>query len=315
MNKFIAILSILFISTLSAFATTSWDNNQTTDPTVFKVKPISMQLCEDFSLTTGVCSGDNTYTITKTMTADDGRCDIAGAEPNAIACNFGSFDSPTLPSGVTYSYVRTELSRTMWLKGTVTNTGSNSGLASCMTDSTNVQADNSTYAEGKVTGSPTLQAINFANGPGNEAYQGNASKTSANTLSAYDCTSDWNAQACSWNYITSLQTQGATHYGPGTNGTTNWGAKDYYMFSAYYQSNEHIWMSDVEESDTSMILIYLLSTPYTTKAGITPTLKMSFSVENALDADFVKSEEAGKDDVQTCVLYVGSPGVTISLYD
>ena len=42
--------------------------------------------------------------------------------PNAIACNYGSFNNPKLPSGVTYSYIRTELSRSMWLKGTVTNT-------------------------------------------------------------------------------------------------------------------------------------------------------------------------------------------------
>ena len=63
------------------------------------------------------------------------------------------------------------------------------------------------------------------------------------------------------------------------------------------------------------ILMYVLATPYTTKAGTTPTLKMSFSVEDALDADFFKSEVAGKDDVLGCTVYVGSPGVSMSLYD
>ena len=87
------------------------------------------------------------------------------------------------------------------------------------------------------------------------------------------------------------------------------------MSAGYYASTEHIWMSDVEEADTSMILMYVLATPYTTKAGTTPTLKMSFSVEDALDVDFFKSEVGGQDDVLGCTVYVGAPGVSILLYD
>ena len=44
-----------------------------------------MKLCGDFDLTTGACTGDNIYTVVKTLTADDGRCDIAGVEQGAVA--------------------------------------------------------------------------------------------------------------------------------------------------------------------------------------------------------------------------------------
>ena len=158
MNKIFAIFSVLLISTVSLLAADF--EFSTGDPDIFKVKPISMQLCEDWNRSTGVCEGDNTYTIVKTMTADDGRCDIAGATQNAIACTFGSFDSPVLPSAVTYPYIRVELSRTMWLRGSVTNTNSPSstGVSICHTDGTKTQANNSQNAEGNSASdfTPTL---------------------------------------------------------------------------------------------------------------------------------------------------------------
>ena len=88
------------------------------------------------------------------------------------------------------------------------------------------------------------------------------------------------------------------------------------MITAYIAPSENIWQSDLEEDDTQMVLIYLLSSPYTrSSSDIFPTIKMSFDVTDALDSDFVKSTEAGKDDVKTCTLYVGSPGVNISVTD
>ena len=329
-NKIFTTIFIFLISTVSLFAANF--EFSTGDPDIFKVKPISMQLCEDWNRSTGVCEGDNTYTIVKTMTADDGRCDIAGATQNAIACTFGSFDSPVLPSAVTYPYIRVELSRTMWLRGSVTNTNSPSstGVSICHTDGTKTQANNSQNAEGNSASdfTPTLQALTFVNGAGNEATVAagtdNGSKTTANTDTSYatTCVSDASAQGCSWNSLPSLVAQGADHFIGGSNGsqvsgvgTSTWASKDYYMSAGYFTSTEHIWMSDVEEADTSMILMYVLATPYTTKAGTTPTLKMSFSVEDALDVDFFKSEVGGKDDVLGCTVYVGSPGVSILLYD
>ena len=330
MNKFFSIFFVFLISTVSLLAADF--EFSTGNPDVFKVKPISMQLCEDWTRSTGACSGDNIYTITKTMTADDGRCDIAGATANAIACTFGTFDSPVLPSGVTYPYIRVELSRTMWLRGTVTNTNSPSstGLSVCHTDGSNTQANNSQNAEGNVTVdfTPTLQSLTFVNGPGNEATiaagADNGNKTTANTDTSYTntCIGDASAQACSFNTLPSLIAQGAQHFIGATNGsqtsgvgTADWNSRDYFMSAPYYASTEHIWMSDLEAADTSLILMYVLATPYTTKAGITPTLKMSFSVEDALDVDFFKSEVGGKDDVLGCTVYVGSPGVSMSLYD
>ena len=88
------------------------------------------------------------------------------------------------------------------------------------------------------------------------------------------------------------------------------------MFTGYFAPTANIWQSDLVESDTSMVLIYKLTSPYArSSADIFPTIKMSFDVTDALDADFIKSEEAGKDDVKTCTLYVGNPGVTISITD
>ena len=331
MNKLFAIFFVFLISTVSLFAADFEPGSG--NPDMFKVKPISMQLCEDWTRSTGACSGDNIYTITKTMTADDGRCDIAGATANAIACTFGTFESPVLPSGVTYPYIRVELSRTMWLRGTVTNTNSPSstGVSVCHTDGSNTQANNSQNAEGNITANftPTLQALTFVNGPGNEATIAagvdNGTKTTANTDTSYistTCFNDASAQACSFNTMPSLVAQEAQHFMGFSNGTqvsgvgtADFNSRDYWMTAPYYASTEHIWMSDVEEADTSLILMYVLASPYTTKAGITPTLKMSFSVEDALDADFVKSEVGGKDDVLTCSVYVGSPGVSMLLYD
>ena len=331
MNKFITIFSIFLVSTVSLFAADFEDGEG--NPDIFKVNPIGMQLCDDWDRSTGECVGDNTYTITKTMTADNGRCDIAGATANAVACTFGTFDSPVLPSGVTYAYIRAELSRTMWLRGTVTNSNSPSstGVAQCHTDGSNTQANHSQNAEGNISSdfTPTLQAFTFVNGPGNEATVAagldDGTKTTPNSNTNYQstvCSANASAQACSWNSLPSLVAQGAQHFIGSSNGsqvsgvgTSTWGAHDYYMSAPYYVSPEHIWASDLEEADTSLVLMYVLDTPYTTKAGITPTLKMSFSVENALDANFIKSEVAGKDDVTTCSLYVGRPGVSMLLYD
>ena len=312
--KTFLILVILFISP-NIYANTFWDNNLSATPSVFKVKPNDMKLSGDFSLSTGECTGENIYTITKTMTADNGRCDIAGVEENAIACNYGPTNN--MPVGEEYKYLRVELDRTMWLKGTVTNSGSNSELSSCHTDSSNTQSANNIYAEGSVGGTESVQAINFVNGPGNEAFIGNATKTTSNTDESYinACNSDPNSQACSFGYINSLKTQGSVHRGPAASGG-NMSSYDYWMITAYIAPSENIWQSDLEEDDTQMVLIYLLSSPYTrASSDIFPTIRMSFDVTDALDADFIKSTEAGKDDVKTCTLYVGSPGVNISVTD
>ena len=47
MNKIFAIFSVLLISTVSLFAADF--EFSTGDPDIFKVKPISMQLCEDWN--------------------------------------------------------------------------------------------------------------------------------------------------------------------------------------------------------------------------------------------------------------------------
>ena len=168
-KKYLIISTILVLISSLSFAGTSWDYNQSGTPTVFKVKPIQMWLCENYNLTTGVCTGDNVHNIQSTVTADNGRCDIAAAPgTGAVACNMGS--TASVPKGITYNYVRMELDRTMWLSGTVTNSGSNADLASCHTDSSNVAA--SGYAdEGSTGGTASTQALRFMSGPGNEDFQ------------------------------------------------------------------------------------------------------------------------------------------------
>ena len=316
-NKIIgfSIVALFFTST-GTNSETFWDNDQTANPTVFKVKPTDMKLCGDFDLTTGACTGDNIYTVVKTLTADDGRCDIAGVEQGAVACNYGPTNS--MPVGETYNYARFELDRTMWLKGTITNSGGNSGMASCHTDSSNTQSSNSSAAEGSVGGTPSLQAITFMNGAGNDTIIGNATKTAANTSDAEDglCIADPTRSGCSFSYIQSLTDQGATHLGTGEGSVQIDGTQDYWMFTRYYVPVGSIWQSGLEENDTSLTLIYLLSSPYTrSSADIFPTVTMSFDVTNAMDAHFIRSEEAGKDDVSTCTIFVGNPGVTISISD
>ena len=310
-----SIVALIFTNT-AINAETFWDNDQTANPTVFKVKPTDMKLCGDFDLTTGACTGDNIYTVVKTLTADDGRCDIAGVEQGAVACNYGPTNS--MPVGETYNYARFELDRTMWLKGTIANSGGNSGMASCHTDSSNTQSSNSSSAEGSVGGTPSTQAITFLNGAGNDTIIGNATKTSANNSDAEDnlCAANPARSGCGFSYIQSLKDQGSIHLGTDEGSTQTFGDQDYWMLTRYYVPEGSIWQSGLEENDTSLTLIYLLSSPYTrSSADIFPTVTMSFDVTNAMDAHFIRSEEAGKDDVSTCTIFVGNPGVTISISD
>ena len=308
-------LVLIFNSSIT-YAETFWDNDQSADPTVFKVRPTDFKLCGDWDQSTGECTGDDIYTIVKTMTADDGRCDIAGVEQGAVACNYGPTNS--MPIGAEYHYARFELDRTMWLKGTITNTGSNSGMTSCHTDSSNTQSSNSVSAEGSVGGIPSIQAIKFLNGAGNDTVRPGGTNVTANTDASEDglCVANPARSGCGFGYIQSLKDQGATHLGTGDGSVQIDGTQDYWMLTRYYVPDGPIWQSGLEENDTSIVLIYLLDNTYIrSSADVFPTVKMSFDVTGAMDAHFIRSEEAGKDDVSTCTIFVGNPGVSVSITD
>jgi hypothetical protein len=309
-KKYLIISTILVLISSLSFADTSWDNNQSGTPTVFKVKPIQMWLCESYSLTTGVCTGDNIHNITSTVTADSGRCDIAAAPgTGAVACNMGS--TASVPKGITYNYARMELDRTMWLSGTVTNSGSNADLASCHTDSSNVAA--SGYAdEGSTGGTASTQALRFMSGPGNEDFQGNASVGTGNTTNTkWQSCYDSGGAGCSWSTVKFIDDNGGTAFNGSNDGSADYSQMNDYTVSA---SGGPVWQQGLADADTTMFMIYKLSTPFTRTLDTNPTIAMSFDVTDALDANFVKSTE-GTDVVSGCMLYVGNPGVTVTFSD
>lgn len=305
----ITFLFVLFYSSISYADATSWTAQSSGTPTVFKAKPISMKFCESFNIETGACNGANDFTFTKTWTYDNGRCDIAAAAQGQVACQFGSTEGMT--PGVTYYYAWMTVDRTMWLTGTVTDGGSNY----CHTDSNN---DNTatTASEGNTTQSftPTNQALMFQNGAGNDHDRGGIQFISdlPNTQSNYQsgssphCYANPSAPGCAWNTVATLEAANASGY-DGTNG----GAEHYTMTADYTTpSGGTIWQSGLDSSDTGFILIYKLSTPYTTKAGIDPVVTMSFDVTNAIDAQwYTHGATTG------CTIYVGNPGVAVSVSD
>ena len=305
------IVLILYWVTLPVFAQVIFENQQSGTPTVFKVKPTDMKLCEDFDLSTGECSGDNVFTFLKTMTADNGRCDIAGVTENSIACNYGP--TSNIPLNVTYNYSRITLDRTMWLKGTVTNvTKQFTSSDSCHTNSANTQANGSIASEGSLTGSPSTQAIKFTNGPGNEDFLGNGSKSSANTIDTYGntCYNDSSNQGCAWGSVTTLDTYGSTVF----DGTNPHPASDYSFTANYTTPPGGVWQSGLSTNDETLVIIYKLTTPFTrTNSDIAPLITMSFDVTDALDAQFIYANEAGSDPIEACSIYIGNPGVSITI--
>ena len=311
MKMLFKISLILSWITLSVHAQVLFENQQSGTPTVFKVKPTDMKLCEDFDLSTGVCTGDNVFTFLKTMTADNGRCDIAGVAENSIACNYGPTDN--IPLNVTYDYARITLDRTMWLQGTVINeTKQFTSSDSCHTNSANIQADGSVASEGSLTGSPSTQALIFLNGPGNEDFLGNASKSAANTIDTYGntCYNDYTNQGCAWSSVATLDTYGSTVF----DGTNPFPASDYNFSADYSTPPGGIWQSGLSTNDETLVIIYKLTAPFRrTNADIAPLITMSFDVTDALDVQFVYAKEAGLDAIETCSVFVGNPGVSITI--
>ena len=308
--KLIYSFIIIIFSTFLLNAETVWENQQSSTPSVFKVKPTDMKLCSDFDALTGVCTG-NVYTFVKTMTADNGRCDIAASVPGAIACNYGP--TKDIPIGIEYIFARIELERTMWLQGTVENeTKNNTTSDFCFTNSNNTQSDYLTVSEGSTTsGSASEQAMIFPNGPGNNHFQGNATKTTANTTDTYSntCFNDDSNPGCAWLKVDSLDSYGSE----GFDGT-NPGSYDYFNSMDYSTPVDSVWQSGLADSDSHLVIIHRLTSPFTrTTTEVDPLIKMTFDVTDALDAQFVRATEAGLDAYETCVNYVGNPGVSITV--
>ena len=133
MRKFIqvclSVILIFFSISFYLYANNNVSGNWTVGvyatPTVFKVKPLSMTLCESFDVTTGLCNGANDEEFSPNVVSDNGRCDIAGVAPGSVACS--ATGANTIPKNVTFNFMRVIISRTMWLTGTVTPVDANGG--------------------------------------------------------------------------------------------------------------------------------------------------------------------------------------------
>ena len=327
--------------TLGAYAT----------PSVFKVKPISMKLCESFDVTTGLCNGSNDVEFSPNVATDNGRCDIAGVAPGAVACS--ATGANNIPKNVTFNFMRVEISRTMWLTGTVTPEDANGGtiawgngddydgnIQSCVTSSalTNTNGNSAPIGVAVTSGSqtPTEQAMFFLNGPGNDTFQGNASSDSwaesrGNSLEDPAATPDWIAACGSsdfsslanlyWADITPLDNAGYTK-------TTSSSCGNYSYYNDYSSTwldfdtgveivSQQIWQGGLEPSDEALAMVYKLTESFTRTLDRTPTLKMAFDVTNSIRAQFSQfvADEDPAPGTEFCTLDVGRPSVSITVTD
>ena len=327
--------------TLGAYAT----------PSVFKVKPISMKLCESFDVTTGLCNGSNDVEFSPNVATDNGRCDIAGVAPGAVACS--ATGANNIPKNVTFNFMRVEISRTMWLTGTVTPEDANGGtiawgngddydgnIQSCVTSNalTNTNGNSAPIGVAVTSGSqtPTEQAMFFLNGPGNDTFQGNASSDSwaesrGNSLEDPAATPDWIAACGSsdfsslvnlyWADVTPLDNAGYTK-------TTSSSCGNYSYYNDYSSTwldfdtgvetvRQQIWQGGLESSDEALAMVYKLTEPFTRTLDRTPTLKMAFDVTNSIRAQFSQfvADEDPAPGTEFCTLDVGRPSVSITVTD
>ena len=361
MRKFIqvclSVILIFFSISFYLYANNNVSGNWTvgvySTPTVFKVKPLSMTLCESFDVTTGACNGSNDVTFSPAVTSDNGRCDIAGVSPGAVACIANGAKS--IPKNVTFNYMRVVISRILWLTGTVTpedtngntvawNSGGNptynGNLSACVTSSSLANTNGNSASVGVAVSSGTQtateQAIYFLNGPGNDTFQGNASSDTwatsrGNSLRDPEATPDWNA-ACGSNDFSSLQNLSFASVTPLDNSgytQANNNSCGNYAYETDYSSTwlsldgteevtrQQIWQSGLEASDEGLVMIYKLTEPFTRTLDRVPTLKMAFDVTNALRAQFSQytADEDPAPGTEFCTLDVGRPGVSISIFD
>tara|TARA_B100000965_G_C19544676_1_gene737197 strand:- start:24 stop:1058 length:1035 start_codon:yes stop_codon:yes gene_type:complete len=344
MNRIVLIIAMslfTFIGSISSSialtnVTQKWTNSAFGTPTVFKVKPINMTLCESFNLSTGDCTGANDVLFTPTI-SNDGICDIAAAEPGAIACSASG--TGDIPKNVTFNYMRVLLDRTMWITGSVSasgvewQAGSGGGaydgsISSCVTSSSNENTNGTSAPEGATTGTASEQPIYFVNAPGNDTETGNASNSSWATARGNDgtqaCEVNWNAVGqgnfaslaapCAWIAIDSLDDAGYTSISNTSNGEYNY----YTDYSGTWSSGESdkIWQGGLTAASEGFVMIYKLSAPYTRTSDIDPLLKMSFDVTNALRSQFAKFDaDENASSTEFCSIDVGNPTVTITITD
>ena len=355
-NIFIAVTGILYLTLFlqtNAYSNSNvngkWTLGAYATPSVFKVKPISMKLCESFDVTTGLCNGSNDVEFSPNVATDNGRCDLAGVAPGAVACS--ATGASNIPKNVTFNFMRVVISRTMWLTGTVTPVDANGGtidwgsggdydgnLQSCVTSSelTNTNGNSAPVGVAVSSGSqtPTEQAMFFLNGPGNDTFQGNAnadswSESRGNSLEDPAATPDFNAACGSndfssfanlyWADVTPLDNAGYTK-------TTSSFCGNYSYYNDYSSTwlnfdtrveevRQQIWQGGLEASDEGLVMIYKLSEPFTRTLDRTPTLRMAFDVTNSLRAQFSQyvADEDPAPGTEFCTLDVGRPSVSISV--
>ena len=355
LNVCLSIISIFFLITFSSQANNNvngkWTLGAYATPSVFKVKPLSMKLCESFDVTTGLCNGANDVEFSPNVVSDNGRCDIAGVAPGAVACSAAGAN--TIPKNVTFNFMRVVISRTMWLTGTVTPVDVNGGtidwgsggdydgnLQSCVTSSalTNTNGTSAPVGVAVSSGSqtPTEQAMFFLNGPGNDTFQGNANSDSwaesrGNSLEDPAATPDWNAACGSsdfsslanlyWANVTPLDNAGYTK-------TTSSSCGNYSYYNDYSSTwlnfdtrveevRQQIWQGGLEASDEGLVMVYKLTEPFTRTLDRTPTLKMAFDVTNSIRAQFSQyvADEDPAPGTEFCTLDVGRPSVSITVTD
>ena len=329
--SFLLLASFGLFSINHAFAITNvtsyWTAQQSGTPTQYGVNPISMKLCESVNVATGACTGANDFTFTKTWTGPngDGYCDIAAAAAGQVACNFGSTEG--MPSGVTYNFVWMKIKRIFKLTGSVTNGDSSytGSVTSCTTSSSLANTGGATMSVGSESGgTPTSQDVYMPNGPGNDSYQGNASTTAGavrgNSLDYCDAQDAEKYVNCQYLLVAELDAAGyctnALATGEGCSSPVNY----YFTFdySGTWANGEQdkIWMGGLAAADVGVDMVYRLTTPYTTKKGINPLIKMSFDVTNTLKSQFAHyTDNDTSVSTEFCSLDAGNPTVTMTVSD
>ena len=260
------ITSILLISGFCFNASATDCNAVETDVAVtqYEVKYKKVMMCQDYSLTTGACTGANDYVVGDY----DYTCDLMTAEKGGDACSYGSLAG--MPMGETYDYIWAQAYRDFTVTASATM---DSG--SCTGYTVRTESDNTNAA------STMSRGITEANGSTNPPEPQVLTLPNMNGNDTTGCTDACIAQAkgvanssCDSTVITVVDTANTNCSGANCQYT--------YTLDACTPSYA-VWFGGLNSSQNYYTIIYKLTTPYTVGPTI-PKLRIRTDTYNAFSA-------------------------------
>ena len=273
--KYIAVFCIFLTSHVFAANCNYWGT-----PTEYKVTLKKVMICQDYSITTGLCTGANDFTVgTHSMT-----CDIASVGTNTDACDYAALTG--MPFGETYNYLWVQISRDFTLTATGTM---DSGDCTGFTVRTESSYTNTTAQ----ISHGVVEAVGSTNAAESQVLTMSTWNANDTTGCEDDCLAQEKDKAnssCTMNTITSH-------------------VDNSYTYTADVCSPDYgIWIGNL--TGTTFDMIYNLVSPYTVGL-VTPKLTMSFDTTQAFLTYYSSTDTEGG----FAMIIPGEPVVTLALVD